>query len=135
MAIEYKNPTPVAVMCYRLKGEVLLIERSDRPGTYSLPAGYVEENENFEKAACRELEEETGIFVSVSECRLVCSETNKINNMLGFVVAEVECMEGKILPNKKEVLSTIFVSRDKYDSIKDLICFPLHRIFLDKLFN
>lgn len=135
MVIKYKNPTPVAVMCYIFKDEVLLIERSDRPGTYSLPAGYVEEYENFEKAACRELEEETGVIVSDNICQLVCSETNKINNMLGFVVAEVDDMEGEIAPNKMEVLSTIFVSHDKYDSIKDLICFPLHRKFLDKIFK
>jgi 8-oxo-dGTP diphosphatase len=49
--------------------EILLIERGGDPyrGTWALPGGFVEEDEHIDTAACRELEEETGVKGQVLE--------------------------------------------------------------------
>ncbi len=53
----------VLVRHKELAGEVLLIKRKNDPfrGQWALPGGFVDENEDLETAALRELQEETGI--------------------------------------------------------------------------
>ena len=60
----YENPLPVAgVVCLNKKKEVLLIKRAIEPakGKWALPSGFIELHEPPEKAALRELYEETGV--------------------------------------------------------------------------
>jgi 8-oxo-dGTP diphosphatase len=64
---EYARPAVAVDMAiFTLRDEdlaVLLIKRKNDPfrGMWALPGGFVEENEALEKAAARELEEETGL--------------------------------------------------------------------------
>lgn len=53
----------VSIICHREDGKILMVEEN-RNGkiTINLPTGAVEENENFEMAASRELLEETGLY-------------------------------------------------------------------------
>lgn len=50
-------------------GKILLIERARIPLGFSIPAGHVDDNESYEEAARRELEEEVGLHAT--ELRLV----------------------------------------------------------------
>ena len=69
VAFSYPYPRP-AVTCdavvFAMRADdlaVLLIQRKEEPfkGRWALPGGYVNENESLERAAARELSEETGI--------------------------------------------------------------------------
>ncbi len=69
MPFSYPYPRP-AVTCdavvFAMRADdlaVLLVQRKDEPfkGRWALPGGYVNENESLERAAARELAEETGI--------------------------------------------------------------------------
>lgn len=69
MPFTYPYPRP-AVTCdaviFTLRADdlaVLLIQRGDEPykGRWALPGGFVNENESLDRAAARELSEETGI--------------------------------------------------------------------------
>jgi 8-oxo-dGTP diphosphatase len=70
----YDYPRPaltvdLVVMTRGARPRVLLIRRKSPPfaGSYSLPGGFVDENEPLETAARRELEEETGVSVAEIE--------------------------------------------------------------------
>ena len=69
MPYTYPYPRP-AVTCdivvFTIRGDdlaVLLVKRKDDPfkGCWALPGGFVDENESLERAALRELDEETGL--------------------------------------------------------------------------
>ena len=55
------------------RAEVLLVRRGNDPykGCWALPGGFMEMDETIEQCAVRELKEETGLSVSLSDIRLV----------------------------------------------------------------
>lgn len=81
--MEYRNPTPtVDVIVYRRDSEhstveVLLIERSNPPYGWALPGGFVDEWEMVETAAIREVEEETGLKITLDELFYVYSNPTR----------------------------------------------------------
>lgn len=62
--VSYENPLPVAAsVVLNEEREVLLVKRKRDPhkGMWCLPIGFAETGETISQAACRELQEETGI--------------------------------------------------------------------------
>jgi dATP pyrophosphohydrolase len=63
--MSYKLPLSVLVVVHSASGEVLLLERALRPGFWQSVTGSVDTaNEPLERAAAREVYEETGIDAS-----------------------------------------------------------------------
>jgi ADP-ribose pyrophosphatase YjhB (NUDIX family) len=69
--VQYRNPAPTVSILVVEGNQVLLGRRGGPPGagTWSLPSGYVEYEDNFLTAALREVKEETGLDVEL--CSLV----------------------------------------------------------------
>ena len=74
----YKYPRPAVtadcmVMTQEAVPRVLLIERGNEPykGCWALPGGFLDMEETLEECAIRELEEETGLKVSIESIRQV----------------------------------------------------------------
>ncbi len=60
----YRNPTPTTDVVIHDPGRgVVIIRRLNEPLGYALPGGFIEEGEQAEKAAIREMKEETGLDV------------------------------------------------------------------------
>lgn len=57
----YKIPVSVLVLIHTRSGEVLLIERADRPGFWQSVTGSQDAGETLHETAVREVREETGI--------------------------------------------------------------------------
>jgi 8-oxo-dGTP diphosphatase len=76
--VQFRNPSPGAVVLIEQDGQVLLGRRcgSYGAGKWSLPMGFIEYNEDFLTAAIREVKEETGLDVEI------CSILSVVSNFL-----------------------------------------------------
>ena len=75
----YYDPKVSTVCLVARGGKVLFIKRGNEPGygLWSLPGGYVDRGEVVEKAAAREVFEETGLEVEVGKLLGVFSEEGR----------------------------------------------------------
>lgn len=77
--IQYRNPLPGVTVLIFEDGKILLGKRgpaSFRPGTWCLPGGFIEFEEDFITAAHREILEETGLEIEIK------SIVNVVSNFL-----------------------------------------------------
>lgn len=58
-----RNPVPTVDIIIEIEDKIVLIERKNPPPGWALPGGFVDYGEDFETAAAREAEEETGLKV------------------------------------------------------------------------
>ena len=67
--IHFDDPKVAAVTLVEHEGRALLVRRAFNPqrGKWSLPGGYVDYGENPAEAAAREVREETGLDVAITE--------------------------------------------------------------------
>ena len=105
--MEYRNPTPtVDVIVYRqspdhFKVDVLLIERTNPPHGWALPGGFVDEWEMVETAAIREVQEETGLTITLDHLLYVYSNPkrdSRQHNLSVVFTAELS-FDGNWIPN------------------------------------
>ncbi len=91
--VQFRNPAPTVSVLVVDRDRVLLGKRGGDPGkgTWSLPSGYVDYEEDFLTTAIRETKEETGLDVQVqSIVNLVSSFVSPRYHFLGiYVVASV----------------------------------------------
>ena len=66
----YLDPKVAAVTLVHKVGKILLVRTAIQPhyGKWSLPSGYVDRGEAVEKAAVREVWEETNLKISINSC-------------------------------------------------------------------
>ena len=64
--IRYLNPAPTTDVVIHEPGRgIVLIERANEPHGFALPGGFVDDGEQVEHAAVREMREETGLDVEL----------------------------------------------------------------------
>ena len=88
--VQHRNPAPTVSVLVVDGGRVLLGKRGGHPGkgTWSLPSGYIEYEEDFLTTAIREAKEETGLDVEVgSVINVVSSFVTPRFHFLGVYVA------------------------------------------------
>ncbi len=64
--MEYENPAPAVAAIVEHKEKILVVQYKDRPHLWGLPGGFVEAGENLEAALIREVKEETGLDIVIS---------------------------------------------------------------------
>ncbi|HID97338.1 MAG TPA: NUDIX hydrolase [Thermodesulfobacteriaceae bacterium] len=73
----YSNPVPTVDIIIRLKGGIVLIERTNPPHGLALPGGFVDYGESLENAAVREAMEETGLTIRLTGLLGVYSDPDR----------------------------------------------------------
>lgn len=74
---EYRNPKPTVDVLIEIDGGIVLIERKNVPLGWAIPGGFVDEGEPNEEAAVREMREETGLDVVLTDLLYVYSDPRR----------------------------------------------------------
>jgi len=87
----YRNPKPAAGVLVVQNDSVLLVERTNPPavGHWSVPAGYLEVDEPPERAAVRELAEETNVHIDAVDLTLLGTRFVEVENRADPVLVVV----------------------------------------------
>ena len=131
--IDYQNPLPVAV-CAAINEEdkILIAKRNQEPGKnkWALPGGFIESNENPEKACLRELKEETGVEGKIIKLVGVYPRKTKIYGSLIVIGYAIRVFKEDISVNSE-------LKEAKFFSREDLPCIPflVHRKIIEKVFE
>ena len=120
----YQNPIPAAGAIIVQDDSILLVKRAHPPkiGWWCIPAGFMEWNEHPSQTAVRELEEETGLKVKLTEFFEVYSgkDDPRNNAILMLYLADVVGGELQASDDAEEVRYFSF------DNLPDKIAFASH---------
>ena len=108
--VVYYDPKVSTVCLVARDGKVLFIKRGNEPGygLWSLPGGYVDRGEVVEKAAAREVFEETGLEVEIGRLLGVFSEEGRPVILVAYEARE----NGGTLAPGSEALELGFFAPD-----------------------
>lgn len=90
--MEYKNPCATTDIILERDKQILLIKRKEEPfrGMWAFPGGHINYGEEtIEKAAVRELEEETGILVKEKDLNFFRVYSNPDRDPRGHYITHV----------------------------------------------
>lgn len=115
LGIIFRHPvTGTTIIPVLPDGRIVLIQRSDS-GKWGLPGGMIDWGEDIPNAACRELEEETGLkLIKIRRLRGVYSDPQRDPRIHSIsILLEVEA-EGEFnVKDKLEVLQVKAFTRDE----------------------
>jgi ADP-ribose pyrophosphatase YjhB (NUDIX family) len=122
----YYDPKVAVTSVIQRSGKVLMICRANDPGygLWSMPGGYVDRGEVVEKAAAREVREETGLEVEIERLIGLFSEAGNPVMVAAFLAREV----GGVLKAGDEALAVEFFD------VHDLppLAFPRDRLIITR---
>lgn len=116
------RPIPAAIGVVFREGRVLLIRRANPPdaGKWGFPGGKIEWGESIEKAAVREIEEETGIMTAAKQVftAVDCYDRRDGELRQHFVLIAVLCEWISGEPKgADDALEARWFSREEYERI------------------
>ncbi|MCD6498451.1 MAG: NUDIX hydrolase [Deltaproteobacteria bacterium] len=122
MTKEYRNPTPTVDIIIEIQdrpGSVVLIERRNPPHGWALPGGFVDEGEALWLAAVREVKEETGLDVELTEQFFTYSDPNRDPRQHTVSTVFLGRAAGTAKGGDDAVLARIFTQNELPDLVFD----------------
>lgn len=120
----YQNPIPAAGAIVVENDQILLVKRAHPPkiGWWCIPAGFMEWREHPEQTAVREVEEETGLLVKLTEFFEVYSGTDDPRNNAVLLLYLADRVGGKLQASD----DAQDVSYFSFDNLPEKIAFDSH---------
>ena len=74
----YHNIAAAVAIVFTHKDQILFTVRNVDPdkGKWDLPGGFIDPNENAEEAACREIQEELGLHITLNDLKYITTSPN-----------------------------------------------------------
>lgn len=129
--VHWDNPKPVTATLIPMDGGLVLVKRKFPPfvGDWCLPGGFMENSEEPEESATREVLEETGLEVEIDKLLSAHSPGRGINVLILFYLAKPA--NGLLVPGD----DADDVAAFKYSELPRNICFDLHRKMVAQFFK
>jgi ADP-ribose pyrophosphatase YjhB (NUDIX family) len=130
--VHFADPKVAVGVLVKREGKILLVKRSFNPykGKWTLPAGFVNAEENPAEAACRECLEETGIKVRVERILDIYAKREHKGGADFIIVYEAKAIGGELCAADDADDAEWFAK----DSLPEL-AFEATRYFLENFFN
>lgn len=122
---------PAAAVAVRRDDHVLLCRRAIDPfrGTWMLPAGYQEVDEDIESTAVREVREETGLIVRLTGLLDVLTSTDDPRKAAVLIVYSAVEVDGELQPGSDASEAAFH----PLSELPDHVGFSNHRVVLERL--
>ena len=123
--IFYQNPVPAAGAVIVEERKILLVKRAHPPriGWWSIPAGFMEWDEHPTQTAIRELKEETGLDIRLTDFFEVYAGSDDCRNNAVLILYLAERIGGMLEAGDDASEVTFF----GFDELPDRIAFESHR--------
>ena len=120
------KPIRKAVRCYLVKNNKVVVtkykEGNKKAGYYEIPGGKIEEGENPEQTAIREMKEETGLKIKNLKYKgkMIIEYPNRIFDFQVFICNECEGKQVYVpdFPNAGHINS-----ESRYDTFEDIVSY------------
>jgi 8-oxo-dGTP diphosphatase len=128
--IYYVNPAPASAIILVENDKVLMVKRKYEPkvGDWTLPAGFVENDEDASAAAVREAFEETGLKVEISALFDVLGACDDSRTNVVLIIYLVNKVGGKLMPGDDAMDAKFF----PLNELPNNIAFSSHRLAIEK---
>ena len=129
--VHYINPIPIVAIVVRDNGKILLVKRGIEPekGRWTLPGGYVDDDESPEEAAKRELKEETNLDSDEMRLITMVSTLSDISGPVLMLGYEALKFKGDI----KAGDDAVAVEFRMINNLEKDVAFYSHRVILEKM--
>ena len=130
--IFYDNPLSAVAVVAEKDGKILFIKRAVQPakGMWALPGGFIEQGESVERAAMRELKEETGIKAKKAEIIKVVTAQSSFFRTLILIGVRVSGISGNLKAGD-DACDARWYDMGKMPAVT----FPAHRLFIKKVIS
>ena len=122
-----RNPYPTVDVVIELDGGVVLIERANEPKGWALPGGFIDYGEPPADAARREVKEETGLDVELTDLLGVYGDPNRDPRQHNLSIVDVGRAEGTPAGGDDAARAQVF----SLDALPSPLCFDHARILAD----
>lgn len=122
-----RNPYPTVDVIVEVPGGIVLIERANEPRGWALPGGFVDYGEPTEAAACREVMEETGLTVELTDLLGVYSAPDRDPRQHNLSVVYVGRAHGAPVGGDDASRAAVF----SVGALPEPLCFDHARIIAD----